>query len=108
VPGLDGYRRCALSRPVSLPNARQLCCQEFIDDLANLEDTPAKKQVIAHLRKTQFIVSCQLLSDCDNDGFEANGQFLDYFVDHCGAMIHAGGEGFYERMDLGKILLPLK
>ena len=82
--------------------------QEFIDELADLEDTPAKNQVIDHLRKTRFIVSCQLLSDCDEDGYEANGQFLDYFVDHCGALIQADGEGFYERMDLGEILLPLK
>ena len=83
-------------------------CQEFMDELADLEDTPAKNQVIDHLRKTRFIVSCQLLSDCDEDGYEANGQFLDYFVDHCGALIQADGEGFYERMDLGEILLPLK
>ena len=49
-----------------------------------------------------------MLSDCDDDGFDANGQFLDYVVDRCGAMIHADGEGFYERMDTGHLLLSLR
>jgi hypothetical protein len=85
-------------------------CQEFVDEVMDLEDAPApaKGQVVGHLRKTRFIISCQLLSDCDEDGYEANGQFLDYFVEHCGAMIQADGEGFYERMDTGEILLSLK
>jgi hypothetical protein len=83
-------------------------CQEFTEEVAELGDASARNKVIEHLRKTRFIVCCQLLSDCDEDGYEANGQFLEYFVDHCGGMIQADGEGFYERMDLGKILLPLK
>lgn len=85
-------------------------CQEFIEEVNDLEDAPAyaRNQVIDHLRKTRFIISCQLLSDCDDDGYEANGQFLDYFVVNCGAMIQADGEGFYERMDTSKVLLSLK
>jgi len=83
-------------------------CQEFIEEVADLEDSPEKVKVVEHLRKTRFIVSCQLLSDCDDDGYEANGQFLDYFVDKFGAMVQADGEGFYERMDTGVMLLSLK
>src|SRR5438445_232430 len=32
-------------------------CAEFIEEVADLEDSPAKDKVIAHLRKTRFIVS---------------------------------------------------
>ena len=83
-------------------------CEEFFHEVANLDDTPAKIEVMEHLRKTRFIICCQLLSDIDDDGFEANGQFLGYFVDHCGGMIYADGEGFYEHMDLTTLFLPLK
>ena len=85
-------------------------CQEFIDEVTDLEGAPARarNQVIDHLRKTRFVISCQLLSDCDEDGYEANGQFLDYFVEQCGAMIQADGEGFYDRMDTEEMLLSLK
>jgi hypothetical protein len=31
-----------------------------------------------------------------DEGYNANGDFLTYFVEHCGAMIQADGEGFYE------------
>jgi hypothetical protein len=34
--------------------------------------------------------------DIDDDGYDANGEFLRYFVDHCGGMIQADSEGFYE------------
>lgn len=91
--------------PESLAKAE---CEEFVEEVADLDDSPAKDKVIEHLRKTRFIVNCQLLSDCDDDGFEANGQFLDFFVDNCGAMIQADGEGFYERMDMDELLLSLE
>jgi hypothetical protein len=42
-------------------------------------------------------VAAQLLGDIDDDGYTAAGVFLSYFVDHCGGLIQADGEGFYER-----------
>jgi hypothetical protein len=45
-------------------------------------------------------VCCQLLSDIDDDGFEANGQLLDYFVDKHEGIIQADGEGFYDGRNL--------
>jgi hypothetical protein len=83
-------------------------CEEFIDEVRELEESPARTRVIEHLRKARFVVCCQLLSDIDEAGFEANGQLLDYFVDTCGGMIQADGEGFYDRMDLAHLLLALK
>jgi hypothetical protein len=35
-------------------------------------------------------------ADMDDAGWDANGQILTYFLDHCGALIQADGEGFYE------------
>ena len=83
-------------------------CLEFIEEIVGSEDAPARDKVIEHLKRTRFIVCCELPGDCDEDGFAANGQLLEYFVDHCGAMLQADGEGFYERMDRAKILLPLE
>ena len=91
--------------PDSLAKAE---CEEFIEEVAELEASPAKDKVMEHLRMTRFIVSCQLLSDCDDDGYEANGKLLDYFVEKCGGMIHADGEGFYDRMNTDNVLLPLR
>jgi len=51
-----------------------------------------------------FIIASQLLNDIEDDGYNANGWFLDYFVQHCGGMIHADGEGFY---DGDKIILEM-
>jgi hypothetical protein len=62
--------------------------------------------VIVHLNSTRFIVACQLPStDIDDDGFDANGEFLNYFVERCGGMIQADGEGFYEGHE---VVVPLK
>jgi hypothetical protein len=57
--------------------------------------------VLAHLRDSSAIVSVQLLSDIDDDGYDAVGYdavgvFLGCFVEHCDGMTQADGEGFYE------------
>lgn len=83
-------------------------CGEFAAELAGLDDSPAKEKVLKHLKKTRFIVSCQLLSDIDEDGHDAKKELLGYFVDHCGGMIQADGEGFYEGMDETDLLLPME
>lgn len=71
---------------------------EFIDEIG----TPGifaikKKKVIRHLQETNYIIANQLpTSDIDDDGFNANGEFLKYFVDNYQGMIYADGEGYYE------------
>ena len=71
-------------------------CNEFIEEIHELDDTPSRDRVIGHLKRTTFVVVCQLLSDIDDDGYTANGEFLAYFVRHCGGLVQADGEGFYE------------
>lgn len=78
---------------------------EFLTELEDLEDSPARRKVSEHLKSTRFIVCCQLLSDIDDDGYDANALFLRYFVAHCGGLIYADLEGFHEGDDL---LLPMR
>jgi hypothetical protein len=83
--------------------------REEVDEfLEFLEDAPrgdAKAQVVRHLKATRLIIACQLAtSDIDDRGYAANDQFLEFFVQRCGAMIQADGEGFYQGSTL---LLPL-
>ena len=70
--------------------------QEFIDDIGSPGLSMSKRRVIKRLRKTRFILSCQLLSDIDDDGYRYNGELLDYFVKNHDGLIQADGEGFYE------------
>jgi hypothetical protein len=83
--------------PESLLQAER---QEFIDELSELDESEATARVIEHLRGAIYIVSCQLLSDIDDGGYEANGQLLDYFVANHDGLIQADGEGFYEGSEL--------
>ena len=80
-------------------------CIEFDELLEDLEDSQEKRHVIEHLKNTRSVIACQLLSDIDEDGYDANGEFLAYFVEHCGGMIQADGEGFYEGSE---VVVPLK
>jgi hypothetical protein len=80
--------------------------QEFVDLIGEPGRSQQKRKVIDHLRVTQFVIACQLPStDIDSDGFDANREFLNYFVNQCGGMIQADGEGFYDGREL---IVPLK
>lgn len=75
---------------------------EFMDELG-----PAgffackKKKVIQHLQACKYIVTNQLaISDFEDIGYDANGEFLTYFVSNYGGIIHAEGEGFYKGTDV--------
>lgn len=70
--------------------------QEFVELIGSPGLSLTKRRVIKHLKATKFIISSQLLGDIDDDGYNANGIFLSYFLDHCGGMIQADGEGFYD------------
>jgi hypothetical protein len=61
-----------------------------------VEESAEKTRVLEHLQESRAIVSVQLLSDIDDDGYDAVGVFLGFFVEYCDGMIHADGEGFYE------------
>jgi hypothetical protein len=71
-------------------------CEEFVEEIGPIGRSAVKRRLVKHLRKTKFIVRCQLFSDIDDAGYEANGQLMDYFVNEHGGLVHADGEGFYE------------
>jgi hypothetical protein len=69
----------------------------FIERIGAPGKNKVKKRVVDHLKATRFIVALRLpKGDMDDAGWDANGQILTYFLDHCGALIQADGEGFYE------------
>jgi hypothetical protein len=70
--------------------------QEYVEEIGAPGLSLAKRRVIKHLKNTKFIIASQLLGDIDDDGYDANSMFLNYFVEHCGGMIHADLEGFYD------------
>ncbi len=70
-------------------------CQEFIEEIGSPGFSLAKRRVLNHLKNTEYIISCQLLSDIDDDGYHLNGELLNYFVNNHGGLIQADGEGFY-------------
>jgi len=75
--------------------------EEFVQQLAEVEHSSARQRVLDHLAATKFVVVCQLpVSSIDDDGYEANGDFLTYFVEHCGGMVQADAEGFYDGEEL--------
>jgi hypothetical protein len=74
--------------------------EEFLEFLEDAPDSTAKEKVLQHLRETKAIVATQLLGDVDDDDYAAAGTFLNFFVEHCGGMIQADAEGFYEGDEL--------
>lgn len=71
--------------------------QEFIEFIGPSGRSSKKKRVVDHLTKTTFVVACCLPTlDIDEDGYDANEVFLTYFVEHCGGLIQADGEGFWD------------
>lgn len=80
---------------------------EFIHTVEALKKSPRKRnQVLEHLRKTRFVVACEIPpGGFDDAGFHAVDVFLAYFLVHSGAMVQADGQGFYE---MGKLILELE
>ncbi len=79
--------------------------KDFIQRIGAVGKNKAKKRVVEHLKATRFVIALRLpKGDMDDAGWDANGQILTYFLDHCGALIQADGEGFYEG---SKLILEL-
>jgi hypothetical protein len=70
--------------------------EEFVELLGEVDESADKRRVLAHLRASRAVVTVQLFSDVDDDGYDAVGAFLGFFVEQCGGMIQADFEGFYE------------
>jgi hypothetical protein len=72
--------------------------EEFLDEIGEAGILAFnKKKIVRHLQATKYIVVTQLpTSDIDDDGYNANGELLKFFVDNYEGVIQADGEGFYE------------
>lgn len=80
--------------------------EEFIEFLEDAPKNANRRRVEEHLGKTTFVVAAQLAtSDIDDDGYNALGNVLSYFVEHSGGLIQADGEGFY---DGDKVIVALE
>lgn len=73
--------------------------RDFIEEASSVE-SPAGDHICSHLENTMAILSCQLLGDINNLGFDVNGELMSHFVNHCGGLIQADGEGFYRGAEL--------
>lgn len=68
---------------------------EFLDDIGMPVMSLKKRKVIRQIKQTKYIVCSQLLSDLDDDGYNANEYFMQFFVEQYQGMMHADNEGFY-------------
>jgi hypothetical protein len=69
---------------------------EFLETIGSPGLSLKKRKVIKHLKETKYIICNQLpTSDIDDDGYNANGEFLNFFVTKYQGMFQADGEGFY-------------
>ena len=80
-------------------------CEEFIEEIGKPGLSIVKRKVLEHLQQTKYIISCQLLSDIDDDGYHLNGELLNIFVNNYSGLIQADGEGFYNGH---KLIVELK
>lgn len=71
--------------------------EEFLEFLEDAPESAQRRRVEEHLRATKFVVAARLwTTDIDDDGYNALGNTITYFVDHNGGLIQADGEGFYD------------
>jgi hypothetical protein len=70
--------------------------EEFVEFLEDVADSPDKQKVLRHLEQSKAVVAAQLLGDVGDEGYNAAGTFLTYFVEHVGGLVQADREGFYE------------
>jgi len=92
----DGTEECLMRKEIT----------EFRELIGELKDSTSRLHVLQHLAATRFMIACQLpASDMEEDGFDANSEFVLYFVEHCGGMVQADGEGFYSG---SRMIVPLR
>jgi hypothetical protein len=82
---------------------RSLCARELREELEALDgvaDSEAKRRVVDGLSRARFVICCTVAGDPRHrEAFKVRS-VLDYFVDHCGAMLDTEDEGFYSCSDL--------
>jgi hypothetical protein len=92
----DGTTECLMRKEIA----------KFQELIGEPEGSASRRHILQHLAATRFMIICQLpSSDMEEDGFDANSEFVLYFVEHCGGMVQADGEGFYSG---SRMIVPLK
>ncbi len=79
-------------------------CEEFIEKIGSPGLSLVKRKVIRHLKKTHYIISCQLLNDIDENGYHLNGELLNIFVSRYEGIIQADSEGFYDGYKISVVI----
>ncbi len=82
---------------------RSLCAGEAkgeLESLDDVEESEAKTRVADCLSRTKFIICCTVLGDHHHKEAFKIRAILDYFVDHCGAILDVEDEGFYSCSDM--------
>jgi hypothetical protein len=73
--------------------------QEELDALEDVENSETKAQVADCLMRTKFIIWCRVDRDPRRAEAAHVRALLDFFVDHCGALLDEEDEGFYSCSD---------
>lgn len=74
---------------------------EFLELLKVAPRNSNRRRVEDHLRATRFVIAAQIpRSDIDDDGYDANGWVMRFFLERNDAMIQADSEGFYDGDEL--------
>jgi len=62
--------------------------EAFLQDIGRPGLSLKKRKVIKHLKRTKYIICCQIpVSDVDDDGFSANQQLMDFLIHHYQALV---------------------
>jgi hypothetical protein len=79
---------------------------DFLADLAELPDDPARARVMAHIQATRFLLVVEFPEGgVGARGYESNGWLMSLFVERAGGMVQCDGIGFYDERD--EIILRL-
>jgi len=74
--------------------------RDFLDDLAELPEGPARERVRAHIEAARFVVVVEFPpTGVVQRGYATNGWLMGLFVERAGGMVQCDGIGFYDEDD---------
>jgi hypothetical protein len=79
---------------------------DFVGDLSELPDSPARARVMAHLQATRVLLIVEFPEGGVGPlGYESNGWLMSLFVERAAGLVQCDGIGFYDEND--EIILRL-